>query len=122
MSVTYSAVRYVDGRPVAVDLPAVEMNLANGNAYALAAALGVAAPNDYYYGSFTLPEARRALMRALNVDTSPHLRPASDTKSPGRMRVITQGLDAERMEGYLARFDRLIQAAAAAGADRIEWA
>ena len=119
MSVTFAAVRYVNDRPVAVDLPAEEMNLANGNASQLAAALGLADP---YLGSLTLPEARRALLRARNVDTTPLLRPASDTKRPGRARYITQGLDAERMDSYLTRFERLVKAADAAGAERIEWA
>ncbi len=123
MSVTYAAVCTVNDRPMLVHLPAaVEMNLANGNAAALAAALGITAPNDPYLGSLTLPEARRALLRARNVDTTPHLREASDTKRPGCVRVIVQGLDAERMANYLDRFERLIEAAAAAGADRIEWA
>lgn len=122
MSVTFAAVRYVNDRPVAVDLGPLEMNLANGNAAALAAALGIEPPNDPYLGSVTLPEARRALLRARNVDTTPHLRPASDTKRPGRAHFIVQGLDAERMDSYLTRFERLVEAAAAAGAERIEWA
>ena len=120
MSVDFRAVRYVNDRPVAVDLGNLEMNLANGNAALLCAAFGIEPPNEPYMGSLTIPEARRALIRARN--TEPELRPASDTKRPGFCRVIVQGVDAERMASYLTRFERLVEAAAAAGADRIEWA
>ncbi len=118
MSVTFRHGRTAQGKRCDFD---VGMNLANGNAVILLTALGVE-PNPYgLIGQLTIPEARRALIRARNVDTSGLARVPSDTKPPGKVRIIAAGCDASQLERYLVRFEDLIFHAERAGCETIEW-
>lgn len=118
MSVTFRHGRTPQGERCPFD---IGMNLANGNAVILLEALGIP-PNPYgLIGQLTIPEARRALIRARNVDTSGLAREPRDTKPPGKVRVISAGCDASQLARYLTRFEDLVFHAERAGCEHIEW-
>jgi hypothetical protein len=126
------------------------MNLHNANARALLAALGLATPAHHcdataslesmaarselneLLGSCTLPEARRALLRARNTDLSALERPGELVYGAPRqaedgsielrpLRCVSGGLDLEGLRRRLDDFERLVARAAALGAPGISW-
>jgi hypothetical protein len=124
MSVTFYG-RTTDGAVVALGIedPA-HLNLASVNARAFLSFLGLE-PGAEPSGEATLPEARRAIIRARATfarKVGGFTREGSDTKRPGQCRVIMGGID----EGYLARriddFERFLNAAAVKGATTVWWA
>lgn len=124
MSVTFYG-KMADGEVVALDLEhRAYLNMASGNARAFLHFLGLE-PGDEPSGEATMPEARRAVMRAratFDRHVGEFTRDRSDTKRPGGCRVIEGGID----EGYFARriddFERFGNAVAARGATTIWWA
>jgi hypothetical protein len=114
-----------DRRPVALDIDdCAHLNLASANARAFLLFLGIE-PGDDLSGETTLPEARRAVMRAratFDRTVGGFVRQGRDTRRPGRCRVIQGGID----EGYLARriddFEAFLDAVAERGARSIYWA
>lgn len=125
MSITFYGQK-TDGAPIMLDFehPAyVNMNFAN--AYALFNLLGVHPGDDYLHGEITMPEARRAVIRAratFDRRAGGLTREGSDTKRPGRVRIIEGSMD----EAYLARrlndFENFLNVVAEMGATSIYWA
>jgi hypothetical protein len=108
---------------LAIDDPAY-LNLANGNARSFLEFLGIN-PGEEPFGEVTMPEARRAVIRAratFKRRAHKFTREESDTQRPGRPRVIVAGID----EDYLARrvddFERFLNAVGDRGAASIYWA
>jgi len=113
-----------DREPIALDIedPA-HLNLANGKARSFLGFLGLE-PGEDLYGETSLPEVRRAIMRAratFKRTVGCFAREGSDTMRPGRCRVVEGGIDA----GYFARrlddFERFLGAVAERGARSIYW-
>ena len=124
MSVTFYG-RRPDRETIALDLedPAY-LNMASGNARAFLLFLGLQ-PGDDLCGECTLSEARRAIIRAratFDRRVGGFTQGGSDTKRPGRCRVIAGGIG----EGYFARriddFERFLNVVAEKGARSIWWA
>jgi hypothetical protein len=124
MSVTFYG-RTDDGTTVALDIedPAY-LNLASGNARAFLLFLGLE-PGDEPSGEVTLPEARRAVMRAratFDRHVRSFTREGSDTKRPGRCRVVTGGIGPDYFAVRLDSFEKFVNAVAEKGARSIWWA
>ena len=107
-----------------------ELNLNNDNAKRTLAALGI--PFDYY-GEISLPEARRAIMRALNGSGAETLERPEETVY-GRPRAQEDGsvalrplrsysppLTTEDILSRVHRFSALVEEAASRGATNINW-
>jgi hypothetical protein len=100
------------------------LSMNNGNAHSFLAFLGL--PGFYEpSGDASLPDARRAIMRAratFDRKVGNFIRQGSDTKRPGWCRVIHGGHD----ESYFARriedFERFLNAVVERGATSIYWA
>lgn len=111
----------VDDRP--------ELNVANGNARLLLAALRL--DDSELIGRITLPEARRALIRARAGSLEPFTRQAfiehgaprseGDVVALRPVRVFAASLDEHQMAGYLDSFEALVMGAEASGAKYIHW-
>lgn len=103
---------------------AAHLNMASANARAFLQFLGIE-PGDEPAGEITVPEARRAIMRAratFERHVGQFTREGSDTKRPGQCRVIEGAIDS----GYLARrvddFEHFLNAVVERGATSIYWA
>lgn len=75
-------------------------------------------------GSRTVAEARRAIMgaKARFDRTAPlHTREGSDTKDPGRARIVRGPLNEEGLRTRLERFEKLVQWLIDIEADRLVW-
>jgi hypothetical protein len=97
------------------------VNMANGNARAFLSFLGLD-PGEHLDGRVSMPEARRAVMRAratFGRDVGDFTREGSDRKQPGRCRVIEGGIDADYFSERLAMFERFLNAVAERGATSI---
>lgn len=88
------------------------MNVANMNACALTAALGL--PEGQ--GECTIHDARRAVIRARNTDISAH---AFKTEQHSRAYVI--GLDLDRLGERIDEFAKMVEEGAEKGAKRVLW-
>ncbi len=115
-----------DDKPIMLDIehPAY-LNLNFGNAYALLGLLGLDPGQDYLHGEVTMPEARRGVIRAratFERKAGGHTREGSDTKRPGKVRVIEGGLDEEGLARRLDAFERFLNVVAEMGATSIYWA
>lgn len=115
-----------EGEPIMLDLedPA-HLNVNFGNAYALLGLLGLDPGQDYLHGEATMPEARRGVMlaRATFERRAPqHTRQASDTKRPGKVRVVQGGADEDYLARRLDDFERFLNVVAEKGATSIYWA
>jgi hypothetical protein len=125
MSVTFYG-RTDDGTTVvALDLedPA-HLNLASGNARAFLLFLGLE-PGEEPSGEVTLPEARRAVIRAratFHRHVGAFIREGSDTRRPGRCRVIASGIGPDYFAMRLDAFDSFLDVVAERGARSIWWA
>lgn len=123
MSVTFCG-RAADGTPIALDIedPA-HLNMSSANARTFVFFLGVE-PGDDLHGEVTTPEARRAVMRAratFERRVGGFICKASDTKRPGKVRVIEAGIDVEYIAMRLDDFERFLGAVAERGATIIYW-
>lgn len=106
---------------IPIDHPA-HVNIANGNAVALLGLLGL---GDELQGEVSLPEARRAVIRARALFDRRAVgltRGLADTKGPGHARVIVAGIDDNYLWRRLADFDRFVMFVAEKGAVSIYWA
>jgi hypothetical protein len=115
-----------DDKPIMLDIehPAY-VNLNFGSAYSLLRLLGLPPGEDYCHGEVTMPEARRGviLARATFERRAPqHTRPDSDTKRPGRPRVIEGSLDEGGLKIRLDMFERFLNVVTEMGATSIYWA
>jgi len=114
-----------DNKPIMLDQedPAF-LNMNNGNAHSFLAFLGLPGCHECS-GDATMPDARRAIMRAratFEKKVGNFIREGSDTQRPGRARVIQGGND----ENYFARriddFEKFLNTVADKGAVSIYWA
>lgn len=107
----------------------VALNVAGDNGQVLLAVLGL---KPEPYGELTLPEARRALMRARNRPSlasfargDVEVRGPRGSRSDGAvelgLRFRCGGLSEERIRQYLDRFEEIVRVAQERGADRIVW-
>lgn len=111
-----------DGRRIVLSIehPAA-INMANGNARAFLEFLGLPGTPE---GEITMPEARRALVYALSTmerRVKQFTREPSDTKRPGRPRLLDCGITEEYFARRLIDFDRFLNAVAERGATAIYW-
>ncbi len=100
----------------------ISMSSANGRAFL--EFLGID-PGFEPSGEITMPEARRAVMRAratFERRAPKFTREASDTKRPGHARFMEGGIDTEYFERRLNDFEKFLNAVAEAGATFIYWA
>jgi hypothetical protein len=124
MSVSFYGKR-ADGEPVMLDYedPAY-LNMASANARVFLLFLGLE-PGEEPCGEVGMPEARRAVMRAratFDRRASQFTRPGSDTKRPGRVRVVQGGLDEDYLALRLDSFERFLGAVVERGATSVYWA
>lgn len=114
-----------DEKPIMLDIedPAyLNMNSANGRSFL--EFLGIE-PGPEPSGECTMPEARRAIMRAratFDRHASKFTRNGSDTKRPGQPRVISGGIDEDYLALRLDSFEKFLNAVAEKGAVSIYWA
>ncbi len=143
MSVTFNGMRIVNGPPSANDLSRspllsavtnqfpvrdpesdeVGFNLANGNARLFLEFLALPT-DDCLYGQATLAEARRAVIRAratFDRHVDDFTREGSDTKRPGKVRVIEGGVDRDYFRRRLEGFAELVERLAKSGATHVTW-
>jgi hypothetical protein len=116
--------RTATGVPVVLDIenPA-HLNLNCGNARSFLLFLGLE-PGDEPSGEITLPEARRAIIRAratFERRIGGYTRAASDTTRPDRRRVVELGIDEDYFARRLDDFERFVDALVARGATAICW-
>lgn len=124
MSITFYG-KTTDDKPIMLDIehPAyLNMNSANARAFLLFLGMD---PGDEPAGEATIPEARRAVIRAraaFDRHARQFIREGRDTKRSGQCRVTAGAID----EGYLAMrltsFERFLIVAANRGATSIYWA
>lgn len=122
MSITFYGKRS-DGSMIRIPLdhPA-HVNVANGNAIALLGLLGL---GDELQGDVSLPEARRAVIRAratFDRRAGGFTREPADVKRPGHARVIVAGIDVGYLDRRLADFERFVLFVAERGAVAVYWA
>lgn len=122
MSITFYGQR-ADGSVIKLPLdhPA-HLNLANGNAVSLLGLLGL---GHELQGEVSLPEARRAVIRAratFDRRAGGFTREPADSKRPGHARVIVAGIDTGYLDRRLADFERFILFVAEMGAVAVYWA
>jgi hypothetical protein len=122
MSITFYGQR-ADGSMIRIPLdhPA-HMNIANGNAIALLGLLGL---GDELHGEVSLPEARRAVIRAratFDRRAGEFKREPADMMRPGQARVIVAGIDDNYLRRRLADFERFLLFVAEEAAVVAYWA
>jgi hypothetical protein len=104
---------------------AAYLNLSNTNARAFLLLFLGLAPGVDLLGGVGMPEARRAIMRAratFDRRVARFTREGSDTKRPGRCRVIEGGIDEDYFQRRLDAFERFLDAVAERGARSVYWA
>ena len=130
MSVTFSGMIRTSEEGVRFQGTGVEdtdengFNLANGNARLFLEFMLPYMDHIELYGQVPISDARRAVIKAratFDRHVDDYTREASDTKLPGKIRVIEAGVDrdyfARRMEGFAELVERL----AKAGATHVTW-
>jgi hypothetical protein len=98
------------------------MNLANTNAAAFLGLLEL--PTDELCGEVELAQVRRAVIKAratFGRKADAFTRESTDTKQPGRARIISMGLDRDQLKDYLDRFERLLTEFTARGCTEVYW-
>ena len=118
MSVTFYG-RTSDGAPIVLDIehPAF-MNLSCANASAFLLFLGLE-PGADLSGQVSLPEARRAIIRAratFDCRVGAYTRAACDVRMAGHVRMIEGGVGADYFERRLDDFERFVDAVVEQGA------
>lgn len=113
------------GEPIMLDIedPAY-LNMASANARALLELLDLE-PGDEPSGDASMPEARRAVMRAratFERRADGFTREGSDTKRPGQVRFIEGGIAREYLAMRLDAFEKFLNVVADKGAISIYWA
>jgi hypothetical protein len=113
------------GEPIMLDLedPA-SLNMASANARVVLGLLGLE-PGEEPSGEVSMPEARRAVMRAratFERRVESFTRSDSDTKRPGRVRVVECGVDHEYLARRIDDFERFLNVVVDKGATSIYWA
>ena len=101
----------------------LHLNKANGNARTFLAFLGIE-PGDDLSGEVGLPEAHRAVMRArptFERRVGGFTRAASDTRRPGRCRVVEGGIGEDDFARRLDSFERFFDPVVATWARSIWW-
>jgi hypothetical protein len=123
VSVTFYG-RRGDGSPVFLDIEDhAYLNLASANAGAFLAFLGLA-PGDGPDGDATLPEVRRAVIRAratFERRAAKFTRASTETSRLGQCRVIVGGIDEEYLARRLEDFARFVDVVVEMGATSIYW-
>jgi len=105
------------------------LNLANDNAFRLLALLGLPVTP---LGECSIAHARRALLRARNVDLGNHVRddevvqgtPCEREDGTVELRPIRawiRGLSVDRLAGYVERLDAVVRTGEAARATKLVW-
>lgn len=105
------------------------VDLSSRNALAVLGGLMGLDPQD---GRISIPEARRALMRARARDPQPHTSPARRLYGAPRthedgvvelrpVRLVDQGIDTDGLTSRLDRIAQLVETAAQLGCPGIEW-
>lgn len=116
MSVTFGA-RDAHGKTIPLDDPATFLNVAEVNAVALLGLLRL--PQEYGAGETTVPEARRAVIRAratFDRQSSKFVRP------PAAMpRVHGGAIDRTYLARRLEDFAKFVELVARAGAVTVHW-
>jgi hypothetical protein len=124
VSVTFCG-QTAEGRPVMLDLDdAAHLNLASANARAFLGFLGLET-GEHLVGEATMPMARRAIIlgrATFERRVGSYTRESSDTKRPGRCRVIEGGIDDDYFAHRFVDFERFLCAVAERGAMSIYWA
>ena len=125
MSVSFYGVT-ADAEPIALDFETdpAHLNLASSNARAFLLFLGIE-PGPDLSGEVSMPEARRAVMRAratFERRVGGFTRQSTDTKRPGRCRVIEGGIGEDYFARRIDSFERFLDAVAARSASSIYWA
>jgi hypothetical protein len=122
MGVSFYGTR-VDGTTVNVPFEhPTFMQLSNANARAFLMFLGL---GDTLCGEVSLPEARRAVIRAratFDRRVRAFTREVTDIKRPGQARVVTGGIDSDYFGARLDGFERLIVFLSEREAIRLCWA
>lgn len=124
MSVSFYG-KSADGAAIMLDIehPAyLNMNSANARTFLLFLGLE---PGDEPYGECSMPEARRAVIRAratFERKAGGFTRKGSDTKRPGQPRVITGGVDEDYLALRLDSFEKFLNVIASKSAVSIYWA
>ena len=123
MSVTFYGLR-ADKEAIMLDMEdAAHLNMNNGNAAAFLSFLGL--PLEDGVGETTVPEARRAIMRAratFDRHVNDFTRKGSDTKRPGKCRIIEGGIDTDYFAMRLDSFEQFLNVVVQKGATSIYWA
>ena len=123
VSVTFYG-RRGDGSSVVIDIEDhAHLNLASANGRAFLSFLGLD-PGDGHDGEATLPEVRRAVIRArasFERRAPKFTRAWSDTQSVGACRVVVAGTDEAYFERRLGDFERFVDAVVGMGAASIYW-
>lgn len=116
--------RATDGTAITLDIDdATFLNMSNANARVFLAFLGVE-PGAHLVGEITVPEARRAIIRAratFERRVGAYTRESSDTKRPGKVRVIEGGIADDYFERRLDDFESFLGVAVERGATSIWW-
>lgn len=122
VSITFYGQR-ADGSMIRIPLDhRAHVNVANGNAVSLLGLLGL---GHELQGEVSLPEARRAVIRAralFDRRAGGFTREPADIKHPGHARVIVAGIDDDYLQRRLADFDRFVMFVSEKGAVSIYWA
>ena len=99
------------------------LNMSCANARAFLSFLGMV-PGEGPDGEATVPEARRAIMKAratFDRHVGDFTRKSSDTKRPGMCRVFEIGIDEDYLARRLDSFEGFLNAVIAQGATTIYW-
>jgi hypothetical protein len=125
MSVSFYGLT-ADKKPIMLDFETdpAHLNMASGNARTFLEFLGLE-PGEEPSGDCTMPEARRAVIRAkatFERKVGSFTREGSDTQRPGRARVVMGALGEDYFEHRLNNFERFLNAVAQQGAVSIYWA
>lgn len=122
MSVSFYGQK-ADQSPIRIGLDdEAYLNMANGNAVAFLEFLGIT-PNqeDGLYGEITVPEARRAIMRARALFERRVDNFTRETFTSSDGRFIESGIDREYFKRRLDSFEKFLNAVVEKGATAIYW-
>ncbi|MBL8717412.1 MAG: hypothetical protein JNL79_15600 [Myxococcales bacterium] len=101
------------------------MNVANGNAVSLLGLLGLLGQGHELQGEVSLPEARRAVIRAralFDRQAGGFTRQPVEVERSGHAKVIVAGIDDNYLWRRFGDFDRFVTFVGEMGAVSIYWA